>query len=118
MTDKKSSAARGLGRRHREQRDRLLRALVDGTPCYWCGRGMYRDPARNWDSKPLEADHILARSKGGTKADRLLCSTCNRQRQDGSRDHQRPALRERPRPRAFPWPVWDETTGAWVKSDE
>ena len=63
-----------------------------------------RDPARNRDGKPLEADHSQARSKGGTKADRLLCSTCNRSRQAGDRDHQRPALRERPRPQAFPWP--------------
>lgn len=53
---------------------------------------MYREPASNWDSKPLEADHSQARSHGGTIADRLLHSVCNRQRQDGRNDHLRPAV--------------------------
>ncbi|MFE5699963.1 hypothetical protein [Rhodococcus koreensis] len=103
----KTTTQRGLGWAHQQQRERLLRAHVDGTPCWWCGLPMYRDPARNWDGKPLEADHSRARSKGGTKADRLLCSGCNRSRQDGGRDHQRPILREQPRPQAFPWPELD-----------
>jgi hypothetical protein len=71
---------------------------------------MYRDPARNTDNRPLDADHSQARSRGGTKADRLLHSSCNRSRQDGSRDHQRPALRDRPRPQAFPWPDLAESS--------
>lgn len=95
-TSTTSSTARGLGIRHRQQRARLLARHVDGSPCYWCGQPMFRDPARNWDGRPLEADHSLARSAGGTVADRLLCSTCNRQRGDGSRDHLRPAVTGKP----------------------
>ena len=46
---------------------------------------MYRDPARNYDGMPLEADHEQARSQGGTRATRLLLATCNRSRGDGTR---------------------------------
>jgi hypothetical protein len=46
---------------------------------------MYRDPSRNVDGLTLEADHTLARSQGGTRADRLLLATCNRSRGDGTR---------------------------------
>ncbi len=46
---------------------------------------MYRDPDMNADGMPLEADHTIARSLGGTKADRLLLGTCNRSRGDGTR---------------------------------
>lgn len=46
---------------------------------------MYRDPARNPDGMPLEADHTVARSQGGRRADRLLLATCNRSRGDGTR---------------------------------
>ncbi len=81
-----------LGRAHRNNRDRLLRAHTDGTACWWCGQPLYRDAGRNWDEQALAADHTLARAKGGTKADRLLHATCNKQRGDGSRDHTRPAL--------------------------
>jgi hypothetical protein len=81
-----------LGRAHRNNRDRLLRAHTDGTACWWCGRPLYRDADRNWDEQALAADHTLARAKGGTTADRLLHATCNKQRGDGSRDHTRPAL--------------------------
>jgi len=55
---------------------------------------MFKDPSKNWDQMPLEADHSTAR-KGGrirTDADRLLHGRCNRSRGDGSRDDQRPAL--------------------------
>ena len=88
----KSAHQRGLGYQHRKQRDNLLRRHVDGTPCWWCGKRMYRGPESNWDRAPLEADHTITRSHGGTKADRLLHMTCNRQRGDGTRDHERPAL--------------------------
>ena len=44
---------------------------------------MYREAWRNPDGRPLEADHSIARSLGGTKADRLLLSTCNRSRGNG-----------------------------------
>lgn len=90
-----------LGRPHRRQRDRLLAAHIDGTPCPCiadddCGPAcpcrraghgmpMYRDPYLNVDGAPLEADHTLARSQGGMRADRLLLRTCNRSRGDGTR---------------------------------
>ena len=96
-----SSTARGLGQAHRKVRQRLLDRLIDGTPCPCLadgkcraacpcrpvGRGlpMHRDPARNVDGLPLEADHgLLARSQGGTVADRLLLATCNRSRGDAT----------------------------------
>lgn len=86
------TTARGLGWKHQQERERLLRRHKDGTTCWWCSRPMFRDAARNFDGQPLEADHTDPRSRGGRKADRLLCSTCNRQRGDGARDHLRPAL--------------------------
>jgi len=46
---------------------------------------MYRDPYRNPDGQPLEADHSNARSLGGTLADRLMLATCNRSRGNGTR---------------------------------
>jgi hypothetical protein len=48
---------------------------------------MWRDPTLNPDGLPLEADHTIARSQGGTHADRLLLATCNRSRGDGTRAH-------------------------------
>lgn len=59
--------------------------LVNGTPCWWCGRGMYR-------TQKLAGDHSVPRSRGGHVADRLLHLPCNAARGDGSRDHRRPAL--------------------------
>ncbi|WP_307677173.1 hypothetical protein [Nocardia pseudovaccinii] len=44
----------------------------------------------------LDGDHSIARAHGGTVADRLLHSWCNRERGDGSRDHLRPALTGKP----------------------
>ena len=97
----KTTSQRGLGWSHQQQRRRLLAQHKDGTrcPCLLddtCGDGclcrpagrglpMYRDAASNPDGMPLEADHTLARSQGGTKADRLLLATCNRSRGAGTR---------------------------------
>ncbi len=56
---------------------------------------MFRDPTRNWDGKPLHADHSRSRATHGTSgnpADRLMHDICNKQRGDGTRDDQRPAL--------------------------
>ncbi|MGX1598599.1 hypothetical protein ACWIDS_16235 [Dietzia maris] len=53
---------------------------------------MYRDKTRNWDQEALHADHTDARKHGGTKADRLLHATCNKQRQTGTHDDARPAV--------------------------
>lgn len=103
-----TTTKRGLGWDHQKTRERLLRTLVDGTPCWWCNQPMHRDPAQNFDRAPLEADHSRSRARHGTagnRADRLLHRRCNRQRQDGTKDHQRPALQtsEGP-PHVFPWP--------------
>lgn len=89
---KASSTARGLGRVHQLHVAALFRALVDGALCWWCGKGMYHDPEQNWDKRKLRGDHSIPRAMGGTRADRLLHATCNEQRQDGRRDHLRPAL--------------------------
>jgi len=69
----------GLGHRHKLQRDRLLRMLVEGSPCPICGRGLFRDAARNHDGWPLHADHSMPRAVAGPHvlADRLTCATCN-----------------------------------------
>lgn len=97
----KTTTARGLGWQHQQIRRRLIANHRDGTPCWWCGKPMYREPSRNPDYVPgsqapgngaLAADHTLARANGGNHADRLLHGLCNKQRGDGSRDDQRPAL--------------------------
>jgi 5-methylcytosine-specific restriction endonuclease McrA len=80
-----TTTSRGLGWQHQKRRAVLLRLLIDGTLCWWCGKPMYR-------SQDLSADHSIARAKGGRIADRLLHTPCNQQRGDGSKDHLRPAL--------------------------
>ena len=96
MTRKQlASSQRGLGWAHQKRRARMLNALTDGTPCWWCNQPMHRDPTLNYDNAPLEADHSNARSIHGTTgnhADRLLHRRCNRQRLNGLADHLRPAL--------------------------
>lgn len=107
----KSAAARGLGYQHRQHRERLLRAHRDGTPCWWCNEPMYRNPERNPDHAPLEADHTRPRSTHGhhgNPADRLLHRRCNRSRGTGDRDHHRPALTPtdtKPAALAMNWPT-------------
>lgn len=101
MPSKKTRAQRGLGHAHDIIRKGLMARHVDGTPCWWCGKPMYRDKERNWDHMPLAADHTKARAHGGTKADRLLHFTCNSTRQAGDKDHLRPAAR--PSRPAFDW---------------
>lgn len=84
-THKLTTTQRGLGHRHKQRRATLLRNHVDGTPCWWCGKPMYR-------SQDLDADHSVSRNAGGKLADRLLHASCNSSRGDGRRDDQRPAL--------------------------
>nr|WP_104157392.1 hypothetical protein [Mycobacterium avium] len=91
-THRRTTTQRGLGHRHKQQVARLKHHHIDGTPCWWCGQPMYREPTLNWDHKALSGDHSIPRSAGGTLADRLLHATCNSERGDGTRDHQRPAL--------------------------
>jgi 5-methylcytosine-specific restriction endonuclease McrA len=75
---KASSSARGLGWDHQKRRALLLRRHVEGSPCGVCLQPMFR-------SQDLDADHTVPRSQGGVRADRLLHSSCNRSRGDGSR---------------------------------
>lgn len=76
-----TTTQRGLGWQHQKQRARLLRQHQDGDLCGHCGKPMYK-------SQPLQADHTLPRSMGGTKADRLLHAWCNESRGNGSRQPQ------------------------------
>lgn len=78
-----------LGRQHRVQRKRLLDAMQDGEPCWWCGEPMTKD-------QELAADHDLARANGGVKASRMLHFECNSQRGAGDHDDQRPAITGKP----------------------
>ncbi len=89
---KATTTDRGLGWKHRQHREALLRSHIDGALCWWCSRPMFKESERNWDKRVLAADHSIARAVGGTRADRLLHATCNGQRGDGTRDHKRPAL--------------------------
>ena len=74
-----NTTARGLGWRHQQQRSELLRQTPDGTPCQECSQPMYPQS----DPSSVDADHSQARSRGGTTADRLLHSACNRSRGAG-----------------------------------
>lgn len=91
---KASTTDRGLGWKHQQQAEGLLRRHVDGTLCWWCALPMFKAPLleRNWDHKQLAADHSQARAFGGQRADRLLHGNCNSQRQDGKHDAHRPAM--------------------------
>ncbi|WP_018119407.1 AAA family ATPase [Corynebacterium mastitidis] len=80
-----TTTQRGLGYAHQQQRKRTLAQLIDGEPCWWCGRPMHKDQA-------LHADHSTSRAHGGRYADRMLHAVCNMQRRDGSNDERRPAL--------------------------
>jgi hypothetical protein len=101
MPNQRTTTERGLGYDHQRNARRLRAAHIDGTPCPClssgdCGPGclcakagyalpMYRDATLNPDGRPLEADHTLARARGGKRADRLMLSTCNRSRGQGNR---------------------------------
>lgn len=91
-TTAKTTTQRGLGWKHRQQREALLRRMSDGSLCWWCNRPMFKQAERNWDNRALAADHTIARAVGGTRADRMLHATCNGQRGDGTRDADRPAI--------------------------
>lgn len=84
--DKRTNKERGLGWEHQQQRARLLGAHVEGTLCDLCGRPMYV-------AQGLDADHSLARSRGGTVADRLLHASCNRSAGAALRWEQQPKCR-------------------------
>lgn len=82
------------GRAHRQQRERLLARHTDGAPCPYCREPMYRDPQRNHDGAPLEADHSTSRASGNlfAPADTLCCRTCNRRKGNMTPDEFRALL--------------------------
>lgn len=83
----RTTTARGLGYRHKQQVKHLKDQHAEGTPCWWCGEPMYL-------AQGLSGDHSIPRAIAGPTAlaDRLLHAPCNTERGDGSRDHLRPAL--------------------------
>lgn len=89
---RKTTTEKGLGWEHQQQRQRLLRRLIDGDLCWWCSKPLFREAARNWDHRSLAADHSIPRALGGNRSDRLLHGTCNSQRQDGRYDDVRPTV--------------------------
>jgi hypothetical protein len=103
VTVKRKTTEKGLGWRHRQDRQGLLRKHPDGAKCEWCGRPMYLDRTRNWDYDPrstnpasgsLHADHSdMSRAEAlrlgvpMPRANRLLHGACNIQRGEGGNDH-------------------------------
>lgn len=97
---------RGYGWKHQQQRERLLRRHRDGAPCSHCGKPMYRDPARNFDGAPLEAQHADALANHDDKqraplASELMHRFCNRSLGDGTRAVTPPG--QTPPPGGFDW---------------
>lgn len=79
-----SASARGYGKMHQRAREGLMLRLRDGTPCPWCGRPMYAVAVKNFDGKPLAADHLnFHGARNGELPERLLHFTCNSQRGGG-----------------------------------
>lgn len=64
------------GSHHKKQRESLMYLLVDGTECEYCARPMFRQADKNFDGRPLEADHEDADTS--KPANRLIHSQCNR----------------------------------------
>lgn len=78
---------------HKKPRQLLLRKHKDGAECFWCGLPMFKKPERNWDERPLAADHSQPGGAArGMKPDRLLHGYCNSQAGDHSRDDERPVV--------------------------
>lgn len=88
----RTTTDKGLGWPHQQAVAKLLRKLIDGSLCWWCGLPMFRNRQRNWDRKTLAGDHTVPRVAGGQLADRLLHGVCNSQRQDGRWDNVRPVI--------------------------
>lgn len=64
------------GPQHKKQRQSLVYLHKDGSECEVCAEPMYRDASKNWDGKPLEADHEDADTS--RPANRLIHSKCNK----------------------------------------
>lgn len=81
MARQGSTTAAGLGWQHQRAKKAALAVLRDGTPCPFpfCGHApMYRDPARNYDRRPLDYDDYPGRMFGGPQIKRLAHARCNR----------------------------------------
>ena len=111
---KKTTAQRGYDHNHKQNRRRLLTRHIDETPCYWCGKPMFKDAnkEKNWDGKPLHAHHPEGQPTR-TTATELLHDTCNKQcGKPRTRDDLRPALTTPTSPESdpalghlvLPWP--------------
>jgi hypothetical protein len=102
----KTAAQRGYDHRHQQVRKRLMFNMKDGTPCEWCQRPMWKDPAKNFDGAALEADHTRdLKHHGPGDADRLLHRACNRSRGAGH-DERQPGneqVAESNEPDGFTW---------------
>ena len=72
----RTSTQRGYGYSHQQTRKQLLYNHTDGSECEYCGQPMYKDPARNFDHKPLNADHL--ETDKTRRAGRLLHDQCNK----------------------------------------
>jgi hypothetical protein len=71
MRPRRTTTQRGLGYPHQREGKRLRAGLRDGTPCPYCGRGMYR-----WQE--LDVDDWPGRMFGGPQIKRLAHRYCNR----------------------------------------
>ena len=71
-----STTQRGYGNTHAARRKQLLYNHEDGTECDYCGRPMHRDPAKNFDGAPLNADHW--ETDKTHLARRLIHDQCNK----------------------------------------
>lgn len=64
------------GSHHKKRREALIYLHKDGSECEYCAEPMFREAARNWDGRPLEADHEDADTS--RPANRLIHSKCNK----------------------------------------
>lgn len=70
---RKTTTQQGLGWSHQKARAKAMRELREGEACPFCGDGMFREQA-------LDYDHVIPRSQGGTDGPRRLShASCNRQ---------------------------------------
>lgn len=70
---RRSTTEQGLGWSHQKARAKALKEMQEGEPCPFCGLPMSKD-------EPLDFDHVIPRSQGGTDGPRRLShAPCNRQ---------------------------------------
>jgi hypothetical protein len=70
---RRTTTQQGLGWEHQKARARALREMQEGEPCPFCAEPMSKD-------EPLDYDHVIPRSQGGTDGPRRLShASCNRQ---------------------------------------